>query len=267
MGTFTEVRSELTYLGALLRLNVASGLARPGLALASAAMMCANNLLFFVVWVIYFENFSSLRGWGLKDLALLMGVGAWGFGLTVALTGGVRDLARAIINGSLDIHLGRPRHPLPSLLLSRSLPSGWGDALSSLILWLWLADVTWSELPFVIAVATAGGAVLLATVVGIQSLAFWLPKSGTLADEIFNLLITVTVYPQHTYGFVIRALLFTVVPAAFITFIPVEAIREGSLIKAAAVLVAALFYAGVATCIFERGLRRYSSGNRMLELR
>src|SRR5713101_8859288 len=101
-------------------------------------MMFGNNMIFFLVWVIYFANFSNLRGWRLEDLALLIGVVAWAFGLTVFLTGGVRDVAQTIVDGGLDIYLGRPRHPLPSLLMSRSLPSGMGDMASAFVFWLWL---------------------------------------------------------------------------------------------------------------------------------
>ena len=42
--------------------------------------MFANNLILFLLWVIYFTDFSSLRGWGLQDLALLLGIVAWAFG-------------------------------------------------------------------------------------------------------------------------------------------------------------------------------------------
>jgi len=66
---------------------------------------------------------------------------------------GVRDLAQTIVDGGLDLHLGRPRHPLPSLLLSRSAPSGLGDLASALVFWLWLAGRGMAELPLLILVA------------------------------------------------------------------------------------------------------------------
>ena len=103
-----------------------AGMTPPGVALLSALFMLGNNLIFFVVWRIYFGKFSNLRGWRLEDLALLIGMCAWAFGLTVVLAGGVRTMSEAIADGGLDVHLGRPRHPLPSLLMSRSLPSGFG---------------------------------------------------------------------------------------------------------------------------------------------
>ena len=58
----TSFSSAARYLAALARLNLATVSARPWLALGSSLMMFGNNLIFFLIWVIYFANFSSLRG-------------------------------------------------------------------------------------------------------------------------------------------------------------------------------------------------------------
>ena len=259
--------SSLLYLAALARLNVTAALARPVLAAASAIMMFGNNLIFFLVWVIYFANFSNLRGWVLDDLALLIGVVAWAFGLTVFLTGGVRDLAQTIVDGGLDIYLGRPRHPLPSLLMSRSLPSGIGDMTSAFVFWLWLGHRGLDDLPALLAASTAAAVVLGATLTITQCIVFWFPGALSLCEHLFNMLLMVATYPQHPYGFLVRLALFTVFPTAFISLAPVEAVRDHSTIDALVLLGAAFAYAGLAVLVFERGLRRYGSGNRVLELR
>ena len=81
------------------------------------------------------------------------------------------------------------------------------------------------------------------------------------------MVMMVVFYPQHPYGFLVRLALFTVFPTAFIALLPMEAIRHHSLPEALGVLAAALGYGALAVCVFERGLRRYASGNRILELR
>jgi ABC-2 type transport system permease protein len=77
----------------------------------------------------------------------------------------------------------------------------------------------------------------------------------------------VVFYPQHPYGLIIRVLLLTVFPTGLVSLLPVEAVREGSVPKALAVFAGAVIYAFLTRWIFDRGVRRYSSGNRMLELR
>jgi ABC-2 type transport system permease protein len=261
------IRSTFTYLLALARVNIGAGVRPPGVAVLSACLMFGNNLIFFVIWRIYFGNFSSLRGWRLEDLALLIGMCAWAFGLTVVLFGGVRAMAQVIVDGGLDVHLGRPRHPLPSLLMSRSLPSGIGDLASALVFWLVFGGRGLAELPLLVLVATAAGIVLAATAVVIQCLVFWLPGAVTFCEELFNLFLMVAFYPQHPFSFTVRVILFTLVPAGFVSFLPVEAIRSADPLDVLAVIGAAGVYATLAALIFQRGLRRYASGNRVLDFR
>ena len=261
------IRSTLDYLLALARLNLRSGLAPAGVALLSALLMFGNNVIFFAIWAIYFANFSSLRGWTLADMAMLMGMCEWAFGLTVVLAGGVRHMAQTIVDGGLDLHLGRPRHPLPSLLMSRSLPSGLGDLASAPVFWLVFAGRPVADLPLLVLVATAAGVVLTATVALMQCLVFWLPRALGLCEDLFNMFLMTAVYPQHPYGFMVRMLLFTLFPTALVSFLPVEAVRHADPLRALAMIGAAVVYAGIAAVVFERGLRRYASGNRIVEWR
>lgn len=252
------------YLGALLLTNIRAGFARRGEAITSIVLMFANNIVFFAIWMIYFARFRELAGWRQEDIALLYGMAAWAFGLTVAITGGFREMGRTIVDGGLDVHLGRPRHPLPSLLLSRSIPSGFGDIASAPVLWLVLAGRSIGDLPLLMLLASAGGLVMLATFVIGHCLVFWWPRAVRLGEELVNVVLMISVYPQHVFGAGIRILLFTLLPVAFISQVPVEAVREASGAKALAVIAAALIYGGLAVFVFERGLRRYASGNRML---
>jgi ABC-2 type transport system permease protein len=255
------------YLLALLGLSVGALRARPRWALASMAMMLGNNLVFYLVWVIYFGAFSSLGGWREPDVALLMGMFAWAFGLAVFLTGGMRTIAQTIVDGGLDLHLGRPCHPLPTLLLSRCEPSGLGDLASAFVFWLWLGERPLAELPLIVLMATAAAAVLCATVVVIQCLVFWVPTAIALCEELFNTLLMVTFYPQHPFGLTVRIVLFTVFPSAFMAFFPTEVVRHPDLGGVLGMLAAVLVYGALALFVFDRGLRRYRSGNRLLELR
>ena len=60
--------------------------------------------------------------------------------------------------------------------------------------------------------------------------------------------------------------LFTVIPGGFIAYVPVRFLREWQPWQFGALLGASLFYATLAVVAFQRGLRRYESGN-LLALR
>jgi ABC-2 type transport system permease protein len=259
--------SSFDYIVALLWVNVRAARAQSTATLTAAAMMFGNNVIVFSIWFIYFAKFSSLGGWQLRDMGIMIGVIAWAFGLTVVFAGGVRDIAHTIVDGRLDIYLGRPRHPLPALLLSKSIASGIGDLLSALVFWIVVGKVTPLEFAFLIVLATTAAVTFGATLTISQCIVFWWPRAHSLCEDLFNMLMMVMFYPQHPYGLIVRIVLMTVFPTALIALLPVEAVREGSVSKALVVIVAAGCYALLAKWTFDRGVRSYSSGNRMLELR
>ena len=251
----------LLYLASLIRLNVKSGMRPVSAALFAGLLMLANNLVFFVIWLIFFRRFSNLKGWTLEDVALLYGVAAWSIGLSVVIAAGARDIGQAIVDGRLDVHLGRPRHPLASLIFSRSIPAGLGDMASGVVLWLAFAGRGPLDLPFIILIATAGAAIVIATIAITNAVVFWIPEAVHLTEDMFFMLVMASVYPQHVFGPFLRLILFTLIPAAFIGLVPVEAIREASIEKACWILGAALVYSAIAWLVFERGLKRYASGS------
>lgn len=262
-----RVSPSLRYVSGMLRLSLQAVCARPAVALSAAGFMFVNNLVFFVTWAIYFANFSALRGWHFEDVALLVGMVVWAYGIAVFFAGGLRNLARTIVYGGLDVHLGRPRHPLPSLLFGQPIPSGLGDIASALPFWLWLGQRSIGDLPLLVLAATAGAVILGSAVAIMQCLVFWWPRALGFCEHLYEMFVMVTYYPQHAYGFGARLLLLTVFPAALIGFLPAQAVRTHSALLTITLVAAAVVYGGLAILVFNLGLRRYASGNRFVELR
>jgi len=257
--------SHLRYLSTLLRMTQKVALASPAAWAAQVVLMAANNLIFFVFWTLFFARFGELGGWSLADVAVFTGIICWSFGMLLAAASGALELGRSIVDGRLDIYLARPRHPLPALILGQSTPSGVGDMASAFVFWLWLGERSVADLLFLVILSTASAAVLAASIVLIHSIVFWRPGWIALAEESFFLLVMVGFYPQHVFGFWGRVVVFTVLPAGFIALLPAEAMREVDLLKGMAVLAAAAGYGALAIAVFDRGLRRYASGNRMVD--
>ena len=105
---------------------------------------------------------------------------------------------------------------------------------------------------------------MMSTIMIAQCAVFWWPGALRLADQFWEVVVMISVYPQHIFGSGVRLVLLTVLPIAFMSQVPVEAVREGDPMKVLAVLAAAVFYGALAIVVFDRGLRRYTSGNRMV---
>ena len=59
-------------------------------------------------------------------------------------------------------------------------------------------------------------------------------------------------------------LLFTVLPAGFVAYLPVQVVRQPSVAGLVMLLAGSASYVVLANWVFGRGLRRYASGSRFV---
>ena len=249
---------------ALGRTNVKSALALRGAFVAQALFMAINNFVFFVFWWVLLRRVPEIRGWRLADVEVLFGLTAMAFGLTVALLGGVRHLARLIDDAELDTLLTQPKPTLLYALGMRSHPSGFGDLASGLVFLLVSGHLTWSNAALVLVAVVAAAAVLLGTGIVFFSLPFWFSRTETLARQLWEITITFALYPEPLFGGALRLLLFTLLPAGFIAYLPADVVRHPSVAHMAVLITAAAAYVRLGAFVFSRGLKRYASGSRFV---
>src|ERR1041385_5404766 len=71
--------------------------------------MMLNDFIYFAIWIIFFERFKEVRGWGIGDMYITYGVLASAFGLVALLFGNAFTLSEIINQGRLDYYLSLPR--------------------------------------------------------------------------------------------------------------------------------------------------------------
>lgn len=256
------VANRLGFARALVATNLKATLALRGAFVMQVVFMALNNFTFFVFWWALMRHATVIRGWRLGDIQVLFGLVAVAFGLTVTFAGGVRFLGRFIEDGDLDTLLTQPPSVLVHALGLRSQPSGVGDVLSGMMFIAWSGQVSWPTLPLVVAAIVASALVFVACGIVFFSLAFWLGKVDTIARQLWELLITFSLYPEPLFGGMLRFALFTVLPAGFVGYLPARVVRAPSFQDVALLAIAAGAYLAVAVLVFDRGLRRYGSGSR-----
>ena len=258
----TRRSNNLYFARALLVTNVKATLMLRGAFVMQVVFMALNNLTFFVFWWALMRRVPHLRGWRLGDIQVLFGVVAAGFGLAVTLAGGVRHLGRLIDEGGLDTLLTQPKPVLVHALGLRLQASGFGDVLSGIAFIGYSGQVSWHALPAVLLAVLASALVFVACGVVFFSLAFWLGNVETLARQLWELLIMFSLYPEPLFGGMLRLILFTLLPAGFVGYVPARLAQSPSVALAVLVVAAAAAYLAVAAVVFECGLRRYASGSR-----
>jgi ABC-2 type transport system permease protein len=255
------IKRELTFLLALWKANLLSAMEYRAAFLSQVFGMILNNGVYFIFWVIFFDKFKQVRGWGLSDMIMLFGVVAAGFGIAEFLFGNFATLAEIISTGKLDYYLSLPRPVLLHVLASRSIPAGLGDFTYGIGTFFLSGQITLDAFARFVLGALLAMVVFLSFMVLVQSLAFFLGNAQLLTQQAMNAMITFSIYPITLFDNTAKFLLFTVAPAAFMGAIPAEYVRSASPGRLLVLLGGAAIFLILALAVFNAGLRRYESGS------
>ncbi len=255
------MRRELTFLIALWKANLLAAMEYRVTFISQVVGMMLNNAVYFVFWVIFFDRFKEIRGWGLEQIFFLFGVVAASFGLTAYLFGNAMELADVIANGRLDYYLSLPRPVLLHVLASKSISSGLGDFSYGILSFILVRQFTPDTIARYVLAIVLATTIFIAFLTLVQSLAFWMGSATLLSQQATNAMVTFSIYPITLFDGSARFILFTIIPAALIGAVPAEFIRAFSWSSLLQLLAAALVLLALALTAFRLGLRRYESGS------
>jgi ABC-2 type transport system permease protein len=251
----------LRFVLAYLALNVSAALEYRAAFLLQALGMVLNDMVFFIFWVLYFARFPNVAGWSTADVALLWAVAATSIGLSGALFGNCARLATIVVQGQLDYYLSLPKDSLLHLLISRTGLSGWGDVCFGLLAYALFGRLDPPSVALYVVLVASSTVTYVSFNVLAGCLGFWIGNAEAAAFQAQQATLNFSLYPGAMYHGWIRVLLFTVLPAGFISHLPVEIMRSFDPWLMAAVLGFAALMAAAAIVVFRIGVRRYESGN------
>jgi len=226
--------------------------------------MLINDIMWLIFWLAYFDKFPLVAGWGRNEIVMLWAVSAVGYGLATAVCGNLFRLSTLITRGELDFYLALPKSVLPHTLISRMNLSAPGDVLfGALVFGLIVQPTALQWLLFGLFCLTTA-TIMIGFGVITQSLTFWLGNAEGLAQQLVNALLVFSTYPTVIFNGAIKFVLFTIIPAGFVAYLPVQLLREFSLMLFGGLLAFTFGIALAAWFVFRAGLRRYESGNLVL---
>jgi ABC-2 type transport system permease protein len=261
LATLGRIRGYFDLAVAYTRLNLNAQLEYRGAFWAQVVAMFINDGVWVAFWALFFTRFPVLRGWGVNDVITVWALTASGFGLGYAIFGNALMLATQIAQGQLDVWMLYPRALLPHLLLGRMHATAWGDALFGFTAYIVIVRpdaahlLMFTVLSLSVAILFVGFGVLSG------SLGFYLGNASSIAQQWQFAVITFSTYPPFLFEGAVKLVLFTLIPAGFVSYLPADALRELSLVHAGLALLGALAFLAVGVAVFYRGLRRYESGN------
>jgi ABC-2 type transport system permease protein len=252
---------EIKFLLAVWKTNLLSAMEYRAAFLSQVIGMMLNNFIYFIIWIIFFDRFKEVRGWGIHDMYLTFGVLASAFGLVSLLFGNAFNLSDIITKGRLDYYLSLPRPVLLHAVASRMIASGMGDFTYGFVSYGLSGYFTWDGLLRFVLATLLAATVFASFLILIQSLAFWLGIMSNLSALALNALLTFGIYPITLFDNYAKLILFTLIPAALMGAVPAEFIRAFTWQSLAELLAGALAFLFIAVTTFRLGLKRYESGS------
>ncbi|MEI8364826.1 MAG: ABC-2 family transporter protein [Parachlamydiaceae bacterium] len=239
-----------------------ASISKRGAFLIESALMIANNLIFFSIWWIFFRQFNDVAGWNFNDMIILMAVGTGGYGLMQICFGGVRNLSKIILSGDLDPFMTQPKNLLLHIAGSKSLSKGWGHLMTSVTL-IVLGGITTPHTILLILIGILSGCLVFTSInVIAHSLPFWMGSVEGLSKKYCDSLFLFALYPTNIYSGILQVVMFTLIPAGVISYLPVELIRHFSWSRLLLLMGSSLCFLAISFIVFYSGLKKYESGNR-----
>ena len=253
--------STLKFLLAVWKTNLLSVMEYRAAFLSQILGMMLNNLMYFGIWIIFFQRFGSVNGWGLSDMWVTYGVLASSIGLVNLLFGNVINLSEIIMKGRLDYYLSLPRPVLLHTIASRMIGSGMGDFTYGFISYGFSGHFSADGLARFVLATLLAGCVFAGFLILVQSLSFWLGMMTNFMSLMVNAIISFGIYPITLFDSSAKLILFTIIPAAFVGAVPADFIHSFTWGTLTQMFVGAAVFLGLAILVFGLGLRRYESGS------
>ncbi len=257
-----RIKNELLFLKTLAALNLASAMEYRASFISQIVGMLVNNGIYFVFWIIFFEQFGTVRGYNVDEIFLLFAVVTVGYGLAFMFAGNTqRNMAYLIAQGRLDYYLVFPRNLLLHVAFSRMIVSTIGDVTFGLIAYTFTGRFHPLEIALFLFSALLVALIFIAYAIITGSLAFYMGNAQYTSQQITNAMLTFAIYPNSLFSGLSRFMLYTLIPSAFVGAIPVEIVKGRDGVLLLALLGVAVAFWAIATGVFYLGLRRYESGS------
>lgn len=223
--------------------------------------MVINDIFWIIFWYIFFGKVSTVKGWEFKDVLLLFAMSAFAFGISSGLFANRREIARLIEEGGLDFYLTLPKDPLLNILLGKISMSSLGDILFGTGIVIVLKGFDPLSLLLFTLAGILAAIILTCFSVTVHSFTFFTGRGSGFANLMIETILCFSMYPLKIFDGMAKILLFTVIPAAFISTIPVSIVKDFTWEKFFILAGVAIVSVVISRMVFFYGLKRYTSGN------
>jgi ABC-2 type transport system permease protein len=254
-----EVKKLLKFIWEYFKINLQSAMEYRTSFITQATFMFLNDVIWVIFWVIFFNKFTMINNWAFKDLMIMYVVITSAWGLVGVFAGNFRNIAEIIRDGQLDFYLALPKEELTHVLVSKSKFDAFGDLVFGLI--LAIVFIPLSHIPLTLLLIVISALILLAFAIILGSLSFYIGSAVEISNQGLMGILSIGSYPFSVFSGYTKFVLLTLIPAGFISGVPVDIIRNFDLGWFLLMVLCAVVLWAIALIVFKLGVRKYESGN------
>lgn len=256
------MKKHLRILLRYFQVNLAAAMEYRASFVSQAFGMLLSNATFVLFWWVLFQQVNGdIGGYGFRDVMFIWAVASSAFGLGDVLFGNTRQLTRLIVTGELDTFLLQPCNLLLNVCCARTSLSAYGDLAYGFVLLALTQGSDGQAWLFFLLGVPIGALLMAALAIAMHSMTFYLGDASLIGMLSTEFVLNFSLYPEGIYPAAIRALMYSLIPAAFVVHVPLRLARGFDPVWLALWLAAAAAYCALAAWFFHRSLRRYESGN------
>lgn len=257
----TEVKKYINLIKDYFVLNLSAAMEYRVSFITQVLGMLLNNTFFIFFWWIVFRNTGSIGSYSFKDVMTIWGIAASAFGFSFILFGNARNITNLIIQGGMDVYLLQPKNVLINVICSGTTVSAWGDLIYGYILFFAVYGFDLKRLLLFTLFTVTGGIIFTGVLISAHSLTFHVGNATVIANSVFEFVLSFSLYPEDIFRGYVKFFVYSVIPAGFIAFLPMKVIKFFDIKILLLVLAAGAVYFAFAWFIFFKGLKKYESGN------
>jgi ABC-2 type transport system permease protein len=248
----------IRYFLTVLRINIQKALSIKAAFISILLINIIKQASFLIAWDVFFDKYKTMNGWEFPDLLVMYGIVSLGRGITEMFLYGIKRVSTLIESNQLDVFLLQPKSLIFNIAFTKLELDSLGECIVGFLLIGYAGQLTnplfWIVLPFAALFS-------FALYLYINALRFFIPNSNSLVQELLTSASIVTSQPNSAYRGMFKVFTMTLLPAAFISFFPVELLRTGLFEHWLWTALGTIGFFLGARALFYKGLKRYESGN------
>jgi len=219
-----------------------------------------KQVLFLVMWSFFFERYKVVQGWTFEHMLVMYGLVCFAMGIAGLFFYGIKELSPLIESSQLDTFLLQPKNIILNIAMSKGDISDVGEVITGILL-MGYSGYLIKAFPIILILCVVIVVFMFSLYLYLSCIAFFVRNSYDLIRELNLNAIIVATQPVAAYRGVFKMFTFTLLPVAFLSFLPVEYFRTGLWYYLWATILGTAVFFGIACWLFKLGLKRYESGN------